>query len=44
MAGVGPGYSYVADSARNPVVENGDWEKRTILGAVFVVDYKFDLL
>lgn len=44
MAGVGPGYSYVADGVRNPIVENGDWEKRSILGGVFVIDYKFDLL
>lgn len=44
MAGVGPGYSYVTDRARNPVVENGDWEKRSILGATFVIDYKFNLL
>ncbi|MEH6533721.1 MAG: OprD family outer membrane porin [Photobacterium frigidiphilum] len=44
MAGVGPGYSYVIDSARNPVIENGDWEKRSILGATFVIDYKFNLL
>ncbi len=43
-AGVGPGYSFVTDGGITPVIKNGDWEKRSILGAVFMIDYKLNLM